>query len=125
MRFAPVQIMSNVSMTTSANSIGIDVNQAALASIQASWTGATANGTLKLQISDDIVPVDPSNTNPVGADPAGLVQNWSDYTGSMTTVSGPGNFLWNMVYVGFRWVRLVYTATSGTGTINATFSGKG
>jgi hypothetical protein len=125
MRFAPVQIVTNQSMTTSFNSIGIDCNQHALASIQAEWTGATATGTLKLQISDDIVPVQPTTGNPVGANPAGEVVNWSDYTGSTTTVSGPGNFMWNMVYVGFRWVRLVYTSSSGTGTLNATFAGKG
>lgn len=125
MKFVPIQIMNNVSMTTSGNSTGVDCNQIALASIQASWTGSTAAGTLQLQISNDIVPVDPSTSNPVGPDPAGLVVNWSNYTGSQTAVTGSGNFTWNLVYVGFRWIRLQYTATSGTGVINATFSGKG
>lgn len=111
-------------MATSSNSIGIDCNQHALAAIQASWSG-TPVGSLKLQISNDIVPVDPSDTNLVGTDPAGLVVNWSDYTGSTVAVSGPGNFTWNLVYVGYRWIRLVYTSSSSVGTINATFSGKG
>lgn len=125
MQFVPVRIATNVSMATSSNSIGIDCNQLALASIQASWTGTAEAGTFKLQISDDIVPVAASSSNPVGSDPAANVVNWSDYTGSSTVVAGDGNFTWNMVYVGFRWVRLVYTAASGTGTYNATFSGKG
>jgi len=125
MRFDRVQIISNASMSSNVISIGIDCNQIALASIQAEWTGATATGTLKLQISNDLVAVASSNTNPAGPDPAANVINWSDYTGSTTTVSGPGNFTWNMVYVGYRWLRLVYTAGSGTGTLNATFSGKG
>lgn len=124
MRFAPVQIIANASMTSTVNSEGIDLNQTVLYSIQASWTG-TPVGTLKLQISDDIVPVAASSTNPVGTNPAGNVINWSDYTGSPSLVNGPGNFVWNVSDVGYRWVRLVYTPSSSTGTLNATFSGKG
>lgn len=124
MRFAGVQILSNASMLSNINSIGIDVSQMALASIQAEWTGAPV-GSFKLQISNDILPPAPSTSNPVGPDPAANVRNWSDYTNSTTAVSGSGNFTWNMVYVGYRWVRLVYTATSGTGSVSAAFSGKG
>ena len=127
MKIVSVPILKNATMTGTVNSFGIDCcgqNQFALASIQAVWTGATAAGTLTLQISDDDVPVNPASTSG-NADPAANVVNWSTYTGSSETVSGPGNFLWNMVFVGFRWVRLSYTASSGTGSLSATFSGKG
>lgn len=125
MKFFQDEIVVAGDMSTNLNSIGIDCDQVALASIQASWTGALANGTLQLQISDDIVPVQASSMNPVGPNPAGLVTNWSNYTGSATTVSGPGNFTWNLVYVGYRWIRLVYTMNSGAGTLTANISGKG
>jgi hypothetical protein len=125
MKFFQDNIIASGDMSGNINSIGIDCDQVALGSIQAEWVGAAANGTLKLQISDDIVPVQASSMNPVGPNPAGLVVNWSDYTGSTTTVSGPGNFTWNLVYVGYRWIRLVYTVNSGSGTLTANFSGKG
>lgn len=124
MRFAPVQLVLNQAMTADINSKGIDLNQTPLFSIQASWTG-TPTGTIKLQASNDIVQVDPSNSNPVGPDPAGLVVNWSDIPSSSQAIAGAaGNFLWNQADVGYRWVRVVYTFASGTGTLSVTYSGK-
>lgn len=121
MRFAQKQIVTNGDMSVDINSLSEDLNQYALSSIQAVWTGAGAAGTLKLQVSNDITPVTPAT-----ADPGANVVNWSDYTGSSVTVAGPGNFEWNIVYVGFRWLRLVFTHTGGsTGTLQATFNGKG
>ena len=114
------QIVTNASMTATVNSLGMPCQQLVLASIQAEWTGAPV-GTLHLEISNDEVPYAPGNQANAGAN----VVNWSVYTGSTTAVSGPGNFLWNCVFVGYSWMRLVYTPTSGTGTINAYFTGKG
>ena len=123
MRFAPVQLATNLSMTSSTNSTGVDLNQTVAYSIQAVWAGAPV-GSLFLQISNDIVPVDPSSGNPVGSDPAGNVINWTTYTGSSTAVSGSGNFVWNVTDVGHRWVRVAYVPTSGTGSLSITYSGK-
>jgi len=125
MRFAPIQILTNGNMAGSVNSIGVDLNQVALYSIQASWSGSTPVGTLTLEVSNDIVPVASSSSSPVGSDPAANVVNWSTYTGSSTSVNGNGNFLWNVTDVGYRWVRVKYTRVSGSGTINVTYSGKG
>lgn len=118
--FTPAAMMTNVSMAASSNSIGVDVNQLNLMSIQAYWPSTgTPVGTLKVQVSNDRVSV--STTS----DPAANVVNWTDYTGSTTTVNGAGDVLYNMTFAGYRWARLVYTRTSGTGTLNASFSGKG
>lgn len=124
MRFAPVKTLINADMTTTQHSIGLDVNQIALGSIQAVWTGVPV-GTLFLEISNDDVPVAAAPNQPVGADPAANVVNWSTYTGSQLAISGPGNFLWNLVFLGYRWIRLSYTPTSGSGTLNSTASVKG
>lgn len=119
MRFVPTQIVTAGNMSSATiTSIGIDLNQLDLDSIQAVWTGSPV-GTLKIQVSNDIVAVAP------GANPAANVTHWSDYTGSSTAVSGAGDITYNMTFVGYRWVQLVYTKTSGSGTLNATFSGKG
>jgi hypothetical protein len=120
MRFTPSILILNASMNQNLFSNGIDLNQVYTFSIQAVWTGSTAAGSLFLQISDDIVPEEQPFSNP-----SANVVNWSTYTGSSTPVAGPGNFLWNVVTSGFRWVRLAYTFTSGTGNLTAVYSGKG
>lgn len=127
MKFSPVLLLQNGSMAGTLNSNGKECSDIFVGAIQAEWTGASAAGTLKLQISTDNVPVDPIGVNNPGAgvDPAGNVINWSDYTGSSTTVAGPGNWTWNLVYVGYKWIRVVFTPTSGTGSLTVTFMGKG
>lgn len=128
MKKEAVPIYINQSMTTSSKSIGIDINQEFAWSIQAEWTGAPV-GTLTIEVSNDIVPVapaTPSNGNPVGPNPAANVVNWSTYTGSAVVVSGTsGNWMYISQLGPYRWVRLSYTATSGTGTLNAVMFGKG
>ncbi len=98
-------LVVNGSMATNLTSIPMPVTQGQIAAIQASWTG-TPVGSLELLISNDNI-------------------IYSVYTGSLTLVSGPGNFLWNMLSCGFNWVELAYTATSGTGVLNVTSSYKG
>ena len=111
--------------TGTVNSIGIEINQLYSWSIQAIWTGAPV-GTFQIQVSNDIVPLAPTTTNPVGPDPAALVVNWSNYTGSQVVTTGMnGNWTWISQLGAYKWVRLSYTATSGTGTVNANFFAKG
>lgn len=106
-------IMTNADMSlASINSVGVDLSFAKDGAVQAVWTGAPV-GVLKLQISGDNVP------------DAASVVNWSDYSGSSINVSGPGDAAYNFPNAGYRWLRLVYTKTSGTGTINATYTSKG
>lgn len=125
MKKEAVPIYVNQDMTGSSKSIGIDINQEFAWSIQAVWTGAPV-GTLTIEVSNDIVPVAPSSTNPVGPNPAANVVNWSTYTGSSVVVSGTsGNWMYISQLGPYRWVRLSYAATSGSGTLNATFFGKG
>lgn len=81
--------------------------------IQASWTG-TPVGAFNLNITND----DPDIIG------IGNVV-WSTYTGSSTNVSGPGNFLWNLTVIGFNFVQVQYMATSGSGLLNISCSGKG
>lgn len=112
-------------MTTSSKSIGIDINQEFSWSIQASWTG-TPTGTLTIEVSNDIVPIASMVGNPVGPNPAANVVNWSTYTGSSVPVTGTsGNWMYISQLGPYRWVRLSYTAISGTGTLNAVMFGKG
>ena len=105
MRVFEYNLLEAGDMSASITSDAQQLNQMFLCSIQAVWTGAP-NGSLKLQISNDNV-------------------NWTDYTGSSTSVSGSGDFMWNLSYTGYPWIRVVYTRVSGTGVLNVTVNGKG
>lgn len=135
MKIDRVQIISSGNMSASSiNSIGLTLDQLFGGSIQAVVTsGTTARGYLKIQVSNDIVPLKPSAaiagtpvSQPVGSDPAGNVVNWTDYSNSIISVSGNSSHLININNnIGFNWIRLVYTKISGSGTLNANFMGKG
>jgi hypothetical protein len=120
MRFDQVKVITDGDMSgATVVSYGIDLQQLQLASFQAIWTGSPV-GNFTLECSNDIAQVSP------GVDPSLNVTNWSTYTGSTVAAGGgAGDVMYNVLDAGFRWVRLKYTKTSGTGTVNATFFGKG
>lgn len=99
------QLATAVSMSASINSTSQQMNQYAVACVQAVFTGSPV-GVLKLQISNDN-------------------SNWTDYGGSEQSISAAGNFAWNLANIGYQYVRLVYTKTSGSGALSVTVSGKG
>ncbi len=135
MRFGSAATLTNGSMSqASFASQGIDLQQEWIYSIQANWNAigsgslTSGAGTLKLQISNDNVQL-PQMSGPVaGIDPATNVRNWTDYSGSSYAVvasTGSSSFMWNVLYPGYRWVRMVYTSSSGSGVMSASFFGKG
>jgi hypothetical protein len=87
-------------------------------SIQAVITG-TANGTIKLQGSND--PVPDANFQ-VRQYP---VVNWEDIADSTQAVTGAGTVFYNVADVFYNWVRVIYTSSSGTGTITIRLNTKG
>lgn len=126
MRFGSAPLLTNGSMSGNIFSSGIDLQQEWIYSIQALWSGPSV-GTLGLQISNDN-PSPPLSGPPNGADPAARVVNWTTYTGSLAStsaVAGSSNFMWNVLYPGYRWVRVTYTALSGSGSLSCQYFGKG
>ncbi len=123
MKFDPVPIATSINMVTTSTSTGVYLGQIIAYAIQARWTGQPL-GTIDLQVSNDIVKVDP-----LSLDPAANVVNWTTYSGASQSLIGSGSagsFVWNAPYAGYSWVRLLYTQSSGSvGTLNAIFSGKG
>lgn len=101
-------LVENQSMASSFDSPSTDLSTVQGFSIQAKHTGSPV-GVLKLQISD--------NETLLG---------WDDYPNSeMDVPSSNGVYTWNVSEVHFDSVRLVYTATSGSGTLTAYINGKG
>jgi len=87
-------------------------------SIQIEITG-TLVGSLKLQGSSDPVPDSNFQAKTMKVD------NWTDMLGSTQAITGSGTVMYNISDTFFNWVRVVYTSTSGTGTITAAFNAKG
>lgn len=72
-------------------------------------TTSTAVGTLKLQASA-------KSSEPTSA------ADWSDIADSSKAVSAAGTYAWSVSDAYYRWIRVVYTRTSGTGTITCYLS---
>jgi hypothetical protein len=73
-------------------------------SVQSVSTG-TGVGTIKIQVSND------SET--------GVPVNWSDLSGATIAVTAASVLVLPKIEVSYQFIRLVYTKTSGTGTLNA------
>lgn len=87
--------------------------------IQLVITGTVA-GTVKLQGSCDPGP----NANFQAANDTQAV-NWTDIANSSLPITGAGTLTYDVVKTAYPFVRVVYTASSGTGTISARFNAKG
>jgi hypothetical protein len=114
---APFSVITNVSMTTSVISVVTLIQNTSQIGYDISWTGAPV-GTFSVQVS---------NTYSLNAD--GSVRNpgnWTTLTlSTIPTVTGtPGNGYIDIDAISSFAIRLVYNATSGTGTLNATVNGK-
>jgi hypothetical protein len=89
-------------------------------SIQLVFTGPIV-GEFKLQASNDTGPNERANIS----DTDTLI-NWTDVQDSTQAISAAGSHLWSVSDAGYKWVRVVWTATSGTGVLtSARFNGKG
>lgn len=127
-------IGSGLSMSSNTNTQGVDLQYYFGLSVHAVWSGS-AQGTLKLQVSNDTVVADQAGVNMGGTytvptDPADMVTNWADYTGSVASTSSyasasGGSLLWNAADCGYRWIRAAYVSASGSGTLTVNFLGKG
>jgi hypothetical protein len=89
--------------------------------LQIVFTG-TPGGNFKLQISNDLGRPEAA----LEEDRDFQITNWTDMADSAQTISAAGNHSYEVQNAGHRWVRLVWTQTSSTGTItSARFNVKG
>ena len=80
-------------------------------SIQAEYSGSPV-GALKIQVSND----DPLDSP---------TQDWVDLADSEIAISSAGTYVFNVEIAYYGWIRLVWTATSGSGTLTAKIVMKG
>jgi hypothetical protein len=112
MKFANEKIVNAVSMAASFNSSPILLDQIYGFSFQVIFTG-TPNGSFKLQCSNDDVKLESQ------------VSNWSDVASTAQSITAAGNLFYNINYAFYKWVRVVYTASSGSGSCDVIYAAKG
>lgn len=120
----PFQVITNGAMTgtTVITSLPTNIKYRDSVAYQAKWTG-TPNGTFSVEGSVDYNPNLPQAQNPVGTTASAT---WTPITLSPTPAAtgSAGNFIINMNQLAFAWIRLVYTNTSSTGTLQAYVTAK-
>lgn len=111
MNTALITVDSNQSLSSSYTSPPIPMDQKVGVNIQAIWT-STPVGTFKLQTSLSYQP-----GGSIGNSPP-VAGTWDDFPSSSQSSSGVNSCTWNISDAFFRWIRVVYTSTSGSGTLS-------
>ncbi len=115
-----IQAGTTSDMSISFNSTPVWLGHIVNYSIQLTFTD-NPNGILKLQLSNDI-----GNPSLAPTEQYKGVSHWTDVTGSSQTITESGDHMWEVANSGSRWVRFVWTASSGSGTLTtARFDIKG
>jgi len=113
----PFSVFTNQSMSTTVHSPATIINFVTGVGYDLSWTG-TPTGVFSVEIS---------NTYSLNADGSvGNAGNWAPVTLStpITASGSADNAFINLAGLEAYAVRLTYTRTSGSGTLNATICGK-
>lgn len=119
MRTFTKQIATNVLLNVNVNGPYVPLKNIFMYSMAAIFTG-TPTGTVKLQASND-----PETNDSV---PLPAPTNWVDIADSSFPITAAGETMWNVSEVGYNYVRVVYTDSSGgasTATMTTIFNGKG
>jgi len=127
MRTFNQQVSTNQPMNVSSNSPYVPLKSIILYTVAAVVTG-TPTGTIKLQASNDPETNDTQYNVTANRPPSVGPVNWVDITNSSFTLSSSGETMWNVRDIGYNYVRVVYTDSSGgtsTATMNIIFNGKG
>lgn len=119
MRVENKSIVTNGDMSSDIISLSVSLDHFWLGAVQCVWTG-TPTGNLFIEHSCD--PGTPGNM----LQPDFGVTNWTLFTGSTVATGGAaGMAVINCNYMGAKWLRLHYTKSSGTGTLNVISNFKG
>jgi len=107
-----VPVLGAADMSASFTGEPLKIEEFTLFSIQAAWSGASVDGTLVLQASNDV--------GGYGDNTITGVVNWTDIPNTSQAITdASGTHLWNIIGAGWRWVRVKYARTAGTGTMSA------
>jgi len=119
MRFAPIEIVVNGDMSAGIVSETVPLDQVFGYSVQAVYTTAgTLAGVLQLECSNDHEEDNERNVIVPGT--------WTPIANSAVTLTGAGNYVWNVTSSNYLWFRLTYVpALSDSGVLNVSCVTKG
>ena len=115
---SPYSVVINGDMSTTIISEVTIIQNCSLISYDISWSGSSCTGTIAVQVS---------NTYEQNAQGGNYITgNWNTLPlSSVPTISqNTGNGAIDIDATGFYAIRLVYTPSAGTGSMNVTVSGK-
>ena len=98
-------VLTNGDMSGNLESSVVDVSRLDAVVFYAKYTGSPV-GELKLQVSVDSI-------------------NYVDLADSNVNIAAAGQFMWNVTNTNYDKIKLVYTFTSGSGTLNVQANVKG
>ncbi len=101
-----ILLANAVTATTTVNSGTLILDDLMNYSIHVNFSGSDLAGTLKLQAITTTAEFANSD--------------WVDITGSSQAVTAAASNIWNVIGASYKYVRAVWTYTSGTGTITVT-----
>lgn len=111
--FGPFPVLTAGDMSGNLTTPGVDMLSLPFGAIELVWSG-TPTGTFSVDGSID------------NAATYNLVTNWYPTGTFINAPSGsPGSTLINLMGIGFRWIRVSYTRSSGSGSLNVKIFGKG
>lgn len=115
----PISLVTDGSLGANLTSRAINTQFLNEAYLQLVFTG-TPTGTFVVETSGDYVPDDEFRTSPPNAG------TWDalDLGTTLSATGAPGSISVDITLSAVPWLRVRYTSTSGTGTLNAKISGK-
>lgn len=116
-QFSPHKVIDAVSMAASITSEVTIIQKLSMISYDIAWTGTSPVGSITVEVSNSYV-----------KDASGVVSvagNWTTLPVSAMSVSGnSGNGFLDIDAISAYAIRLVYTRTSGTGSLTVIINGK-
>lgn len=100
------EIIKEQTATGTIESVSYDLGDLLHFSVYVKFTGSNVAGTLVLQATDS------------------LSRDFVTISGSSQSVTGSENHVWDVEKAGYRYVRVKYTHSSGTGDISAFITAK-
>jgi len=95
-----ITIINGLSAAVNITSPGVSLGDYSEYSVHCDFSGTTLAGTLVLQVSNDN-------------------SDWVDIPSSSQAITSAASHMWNVTGAAYDWVRVFWTASSGTGTLTA------
>lgn len=122
-RIGPFSVITNGDMSSSITSTATDLQSVSKISYQYSWTGTLPVGTIGVQVSNDCTVLTTGGIT--GGTWTTLILDVNGIPVDAIPLSGAsGNGFIDLTDTSAFAIRLIYTRTSGTGTLTATIFGR-